>query len=208
MKIGVDFDGVIVSIDRLIHRLALEAGVITDDVAPRAADTCNHLARLGQAPRWTAIEDEAYGGCHGEAPALPGVRDFFRRCGQRAVKVAIVGHRPRRLSPDRPRSDDLCEKAQDWLARQGFFNPYGIALPRASVFFEATMEEQADRLGALGCTHFISARPANLDHAGFPRNVRKILFEPEPTDAVVSQSTTRARGWNHISEFFLAPGTR
>ena len=76
---------------RLMHRLALEAGVITDDVAPRAADIRDHLARLDQAPRWTTIENESYGVRHGEAPALPGVHDFFRRCRKRALAVAIVG---------------------------------------------------------------------------------------------------------------------
>ena len=198
MKIGVDFDGVIVSVDRLIHRLALEGGIISDDVAPRAAEMRAHLARLGQEPRFSAVEDAAYGVWHASAPALPGVHDFFRRCHKRALSVAIVGQR----------AGALATLAQDWLARQGFFNPYDIALSRASVFFEATVEQQADRVRALGCTHFISERASILEHPAFPREVRKILFEPVPTDVVVSQSTTRARGWNHLSEFFLAPGTR
>jgi hypothetical protein len=198
MKIGVDFDGVIVSIDRLIHRLALEAGAVSQDVVPRAAEMRAHLANLGQDSRYSTVEDAAFGVWHASAPALPGVHDFFRRCRKRALSVTIVGQRP----------GELCMPAQDWLARQGFFNPYDIALPRASVFFEATVEQQADRVRALGCTHFISERAAILEHAAFPRGVRKILFEPVPIDAVVSQNTTRARGWNHLSEFFLAPGTR
>jgi hypothetical protein len=198
MKIGVDFDGVIVSVDRLVHRLALEAGAITDDVAPRAAEMRAHLARLGQESRFSTLEDAAYGVWHASAPALPGVHDFFRRCRQRALSVAIVGQRP----------SELWTLAQDWLARQGFFNPYDIALSRAAVFFEATVEQQAERVRALGCTHFISERASILENAAFPREVRKILFEPVPLDVVVCQPTMRARGWNHISEFFLAPGTR
>ncbi|MEA2700327.1 MAG: hypothetical protein QOI66_4598 [Myxococcales bacterium] len=198
MKIGVDFDGVIVSVDRLIHRLALEGGLLSEDIVPRAAEMRAHLLGLGQESRFSTIEDAAYGVWHATAPALPGVHDFFRRCRKRALSVAIVGQR----------SGDLWTLAQDWLARQGFFNPYDIALSRASVFFEATVEQQAHRVRALGCTHFISERAAILENAAFPPDVRKILFEPTPTDTVVSQPTTRARGWNHISEFFLAPGTR
>ncbi|HEY2900055.1 MAG TPA: hypothetical protein VGL59_05745 [Polyangia bacterium] len=198
MKIGVDFDGVVISIDRLIHRLAVEAGVITDDVPPRATEMRAWLERQGQAQRWGALADEAHGVWHADAPALSGVHDFFRRSRRRGLSLFIVGHRP----------GELWEKAQDWLARQGFFNPYDIALPRPSVFFEATLVAQTERVRALGCTHFISDRAAILEHPAFPGNVRKILFEPEPSDAVVSGATTRARGWNHLSEFFLSPGTR
>ncbi|HEX3696038.1 MAG TPA: hypothetical protein VH374_11690 [Polyangia bacterium] len=198
MKIGVDFDGVVIAIDRLIHRLAVEAGFITDDVLPRAKEICAHLERLGQAQRWDALADEAHGVWHADAPAWSGVHDFFRRGRQRGLSLVIVGQRPR----------ERWEQAQDWLARQGFFNPYDIALPRPSVFFEATLVAQTERLRALGCTHFISDRAAILEHPTFPASVRKILFEPEPSDAVVSGATTRARGWNHLSEFFLSPGTR
>ena len=206
MRIGVDFDGVMISVDRLIHRLALEAAVITDDVPPQAAAMRDHLARAGQAARWDALEDEAYGASHTQAPALPGVHDFFRRCRKREVAITIVGQRPQQLGPDRP--GELWVKAHDWLSRQGFFNPYDIAFPRASVFFEATVDEQAERVRALGCTHFISERAVVLEHPALSREVRKLLYEPQPGDAVVSRTTTRARGWNHISEFFLAPGTR
>ena len=174
--IGIDFDNTIVCYDEVFGRVAVEQGLVPPHAATSKTAIRDHLRAAGQEDRWTELQGTIYGPRMPDAPPFPGVLDFFHACRAAGLPVAIVSHRTR--FPYLGERHDLHAAARDWLARHGFHDPAGIGLPIDRVFFEETKEAKLARIADVGCTHFIDDLPELLAHPLFPRDVRRILFDP------------------------------
>ena len=174
--IGIDFDNTIVCYDDVFARVAVELGLVPPKVATSKTAIRDHLRVVGQEDRWTELQGMIYGPRMPDASPFPGVLEFFQACRAAGVPVAIVSHRTR--FPYLGEQHDLHAAARDWLARYGFHDPAGIGLPANRVFFEETKEAKLARIADVGCTHFIDDLPELLAHPLFPRDVRRILFDP------------------------------
>lgn len=174
--IGVDFDNTIVCYDEVFGRLAVELGLVPPEAATSKTAIRDHLRAAGHEDRWTGFQGTVYGPRMMDAGLFPGVAGFFATCRDAGIPVAIVSHRTRfpYLGP----RHDLHAAARDFLARHGFHDPAGIALPADRVFFEETKEAKLGRIAALGCTTFVDDLPELLADPRFPTGVHRILFDP------------------------------
>jgi hypothetical protein len=191
--IGIDFDNTIVCYDEVFVRAAVELGLVPADVATSKTAIRDHLRAIGEEDRWTELQGTIYGPRMSDAPPFPGVLEFFQACRAAGVPVAIVSHRTR--FPYLGERHDLHAAARDWLASHGFHDSAGIGLPNDRVFFEETKEAKLARIAELGCTHFIDDLPELLAHPLFPRDVRRILFDPHAA-APLPADTSRLSAWD------------
>ena len=177
MLIGVDFDNTIVCYDELFHRVAVEQGLIPPSVPATKSAVRRHLESQSEGDVWTELQGYVYGVRMAEAPAFPGVFDFFRRGAQSGLSLAIISHKTR--YPARGPRYDLHEAARRWLEVHGFDDPGRTGLPAVRVYFELSQREKLVRIAREGCAWFIDDLPELLTRSDFPSGVRRrILFDP------------------------------
>jgi hypothetical protein len=195
MHIGIDFDNTIVCYDTLFHKVSLEKSLIPATIPVSKTEVRDHLRRIDNEPAWTEMQGYVYGARMAEAEPYPGVREFFTQLHARGIPLTIISHKTRHpfLGPQY----DLHVAAQDWLERQGFFDPQQIGLPRANAFFELTKEAKLQRIASTGVTHFIDDLPEILKAPGFPANVKRILFDPNNLCGE-GKTLVRAASWSEI----------
>lgn len=177
MRIGIDFDNTIVCYDGLFHRVAVEQGLIPSSVPATKGEVRRYLDGRGLGDAWTELQGHVYGARMAEAPAFPGVLEFFRRGAESGLSLAIISHKTR--SPARGPRHDLHQAARRWLEAHGFYDPGGIGLTEDRVHFELSQREKLARIGREGCACFIDDLPELLTRPDFPTGVRRrILFDP------------------------------
>jgi hypothetical protein len=200
MRIGVDFDNTIVCYDGLFHRVACEQGLIPAGIPATKGAVRDYLRTVGREDDWTAMQGYVYGARLLEAPAFPGVHDFFTCCRRQGVDLCIISHKTR--YPYAGARYDLHQAARDWLQAQGFFDPARIGLKPGQVQFRLTLHEKLDSIAQQRCTHFIDDLPELLAEPSFPAGVERLLFDASgggPNDARWRRFTT----WKEIEGFLL-----
>jgi hypothetical protein len=201
LRIGVDFDNTIVCYDQVFHRVALEQGLIPPTLPVSKGSVRDHLRAVNNEDAWTAMQGYVYGVRMIDAPAFPGVLDFFRRAVRHGVRVHIISHKTRYpyLGP----KYDLHQAALDWLEKNGFFNSADVGLTRRHVYLELHKHEKLQRIGALSCTHFIDDLPELLAEPSFPKQVEKYLFDPKDEYPAVAEFR-RVNSWGALEKELLA----
>jgi hypothetical protein len=176
MLIGLDFDNTIVSYDGLFHRVALEQGLIPADLPVSKVDVRDHLRRVGQEDRWTAMQGYVYGARMDDAVAYPGAVEFMRRARAEGIELAIVSHKTKHpfLGP----AYDLHAAARQWVLGHLRENDAPL-IPERRMFFELTKADKNARIAALGCDYFIDDLPEILLAPDFPSTTRAVLFDPD-----------------------------
>jgi thiamine kinase-like enzyme len=201
MILGVDFDNTIVCYDGIFHRVALERGLIPAGLPQDKTTVRNHLRQTGREPDWTEMQGLVYGPRLMDAQAYPGVLEFFSTAIRQGIEVRIISHKTRHPFLGEPH--DLHAAAWDWLESRGFFDPDRIGMRRDQVFLELTKESKHQRIGSLGCTHFIDDLPEFLLDPGFPEGVERIHFDPYGT-ATPGTGLRSAQSWPQIHSELLA----
>lgn len=198
MIVGVDFDNTLVCYDAVIHARALRHGFISPDVPQRKNSVRNVLRDSGRNDDWTRLQGEVYGEAILEAEPYPNALDFLRACLIRAIPVHIVSFKTRQ--PALGRATDLHAAARSWLEKSGIHTE--LRLPRENVHLELSREQKAERIRALGITHFIDDLPEFLGSPLFPTGVKRILFDPndEHDDR---RFDYRASGWKDVRDYLL-----
>jgi hypothetical protein len=176
MLIGVDFDNTVVCYDDVVHRAAVEGGLVPATVPVSKGAVRDYLRQTGREDAWTELQGYVYGHGIREALPFPGVYEFFSRCAARGVATCVVSHRSR--YPVRGARYDLHEAAHGWLTRRGFYDGRRAGLTAERVHFELTREDKLARIGAMGCGLFIDDLPDLLEEPAFPAGVERILFDP------------------------------
>jgi hypothetical protein len=196
----VDFDNTLVRCDGVFYRVALERGLIAASLPANKTGVRDALRTAGREDDWTRLQGHVYGPGLAEAPAFPGVREFFRRAAAVGAVVCVVSHKTRRPFLGPPH--DLHRAALEWLAQQGFFAPE-VGLTPEQVFLEPTKEGKLGRIAALGPGHFIDDLPELLAEPGFPAGTERLLFDPadEHPD---SPRYRRFRSWDELTRGLLA----
>ncbi len=197
MVIGVDFDNTIVCYDELFHRVAIERGLIPEDLEPVKEQVRDYLRCMDREDEWTVMQGYVYGVRIHEAAPYPGVKEFFSECRRSGVDLCIVSHKTR--YPYAGPAYDLHKAACDWLETKGFTGSENHGLPSDRVFFELTKQEKLERISTAGCTHFIDDLPEFLLEPSFPTEVKRILFDPAGKSAN-RQPFPVATSWRHLLE--------
>ncbi len=200
MIIGVDFDNTIVCYDGIFHRVAMERGLIHEDLPQDKKSVRDYLREIGREADWTEMQGYVYGPRLIDAKPYPGVLEFFRSAVQAGIELRIISHKTKHPFLGEPYN--LHTAAWGWLEANGFFDPERIGIRRDQVFFELTKEDKHQRIGTAGCTHFIDDLPEFLLDSGFPHHVDRILFNPNET-ARDAPPLLCFQNWQQISSSLL-----
>ncbi len=195
--IGIDFDNTVVCYDQVFHEVAAQRGWIPADIPATKDHVRDYMRRHGNEDGWTELQGYVYGPYMRNALPFPGVLDFLTSCRQRRIPVCIISHKT--PYPFRGPRYGLHQAAQKWLGTRGFYDPLEAGLVPEQVNFELTKEEKLDRIGAMGCTHFIDDLPEFLSEARFPEGVERILFDPNERHST-EHRFRRAKSWTEIGE--------
>lgn len=200
--IGVDLDNTIVSYDDILYRVATELELIGPGVSRGKKAVRDAIRQLPDGEiEWQKLQAEIYGPRMAEAQLIDGVADFFEECHTRSIVVYIVSHKTKFANYDRTRTN-LRVSALNWLKSQGLFSSDGMGLSREKVFFEATRQAKIERIGMLGCTHFIDDLEETFLEEIFPPEVVKILFDPHEL-YVHRPGVTICSSWEEISSYLI-----
>lgn len=196
--VGVDFDNTVVCYDNVFKEVAVEQGLVPDNVPSSKTQVRDYLRRTGREDAWTELQGYVYGIHMLKARPFPGVLDFFQRCAQRDLSVYVISHRTRHpfLGP----ATDLHQAARGWIDHYGLDEKMG---PGAGhVFFELTQDDKLKRILDVGCTCFIDDLPEFLKRPDFPAGGQRILFDPNGNYGLEIQ-LQRARTWQEITHMLL-----
>ncbi|MEI6504076.1 MAG: haloacid dehalogenase-like hydrolase [Armatimonadota bacterium] len=194
MILGVDFDNTIVCYDEVFHAAALERELIPAHLPVSKDSVRDYLRRCDQEEAWTELQGYVYGPRMRDAQPFPGVLEFLGDCAKAGLPLWIVSHKTRH--PYRGPQYDLHESARQWLADHGV---HEAGLARDHVFFELTKLDKLQRLGQIGCTHFIDDLPEFLAEPTFPAGVERLLFDPNDHHPR-EQRFPRLRAWSEAGE--------
>jgi hypothetical protein len=197
MRIGIDFDNTIVCYDSLFHRVALERGLIPENLPQRKRDVRQYLRENKKEDLWTELQGYIYGKRMNEAELYPGVIAFIKLYRRKNIPLNIVSHKTK--YPFRGPRYNLQGAAQSFLQRNGFHDQDSAGFDREDVFFELTRENKMKRIGQLKCTHFIDDLPEFLSERKFPKNVHRILFDPHG-EHQEETSLSRACSWAEVEK--------
>ena len=203
MIIGVDFDNTIVCYDGLFPKLAVQQGLVPNDICASKSAVRDYLRQIGQEERWTELQGYAYGPGMREARLFPGVLEFFDRCRRSGQEVFIISQRTR--YPFLGERHDLHQAARDFLAAHGWNDPARIGLAADHIHFHESVPEKVARINQLGCTHFIDDLPEILTAAELRADVEKILFDPNGQHAD-RPGLRRVGSWQTIENLLLGEG--
>lgn len=200
MLVGVDFDNTIVCYDQVFHKVAVENGLIPEDLPASKGHVRDHLRQQGQEDSWIELQGYVYGARMQDVTPFPGALACLARFVKHGIPVTVISHKTR--APYRGPQYDLHLAAQQWLEQQGFFDPVQIGLSSDQVFFELTKEQKIDRIAQAGCTHFIDDLPEFLGEDSFPPGVERILFDPNQI-YTMGHLFHHVTSWIEIEEFIM-----
>ena len=203
LYIGLDFDNTVVCYDDVIHRAAVERGLIPPETPPVKKIVRDQLRALGREDDWTKLQGYVYGPGMKGAMAYPGVLDFLDRCKTEGMKVAIISHKTK--SPYAGPDYDLHEFALEWLRENGIIGGKVNSLLHGQVFFELTKEDKINRIIEQKCTHFVDDLQEFLEEPGLPSDLIKILFDPGLTCSTANQLTV-CSSWQNVAMQFFGTG--
>jgi hypothetical protein len=220
LVIGIDFDNTIIRYDELLHRLAVERGLLKSSAGgqggePSAADRSSvpspvpskmdlrdEVRRLpGGELQWQKLQALAYGRNISEARLFDGVHQFLKNCRKNSVPVFIVSHKTEFPAADPGVS--LRKAALEFMRRERLLGADGLHFePSKHIFFESTREEKVKRIAVLGCTWFIDDLQETLLEKNFPPAVKRILFSPGGERAPAPDIKVMT-SWKEINDFFF-----
>lgn len=205
MLIGIDFDNTIVGYDALFAALALEKGYLEE--IPRGGKTAvrDAVRRRHGDEAWQALQAEAYGPRMTDATLMDGFPAFVAAARRLAIALVVVSHKSV-FSHFTETGPNLRYTALGWMRANGFFEPGGLGFSVDDVYFEGTRVEKVQRIGALGCTHFIDDLPEVFAERAFPQTVSRILFAP--TDDAALDVDVVAPDWFAVRDALFATAER
>ena len=178
MRIGIDFDNTIACYDGVFHAAArLRRGLIPAELPPDKNSIRDHLNGTGRNDDFTELQGYIYGARMNLVALYPDFVEFVAAARKAGHELFIVSHKTRHpmLGP----KHDLHAAAKEFLAACGLVGDGASQIDPARVFFELTPQDKVARAAALACEVFIDDLPEILAMPGFPKGMRRILFDPE-----------------------------
>lgn len=200
--IGVDFDNTIVNYENIMHKIAVQRGLIPPDAKKSKKHIRDSIRQLPDGEmKWQKLQAIVYGSRMEEARLTNGVQIFFMSCKQHKVSVYIISHKTEYANFDET-GINLRVTALTWMKKNRFFEANGLGLSEEAVYFESTRREKIERIKRLGCTHFIDDLEETFLEESFPINIEKILYAPHMQHS--SPQTVRVVAtWEEISNYFF-----
>jgi hypothetical protein len=195
LVLGLDFDNTIVTYDGVFHRVASEKGLIPAHTGRGKDEVRDYLRSISREDDWTSLQGEIYGARMELAAIYEGCIETIRELSDKGLRLRIISHKTR--FPFLGPRYDLHEAARGFLAQQGMAGTKAAILLPTEVFFELTIEDKLARIEAEQCTVFLDDLPEILNHPKFPKNVRRLLFDPQDKH-MGQRGLKRVRSWREL----------
>lgn len=192
MIIGIDFDNTIVNYDGVFAEAAVEKNMLWVNSLITKANVKQFVLSEGSEADWTELQGYVYGSKMEDAVIYQGVKDFIGICAEIGWDSIIISHKTKHpvIGP----KYDLHGAAQQWIDSAG--------LKISDVFFETTREDKYARIASSRCDIFVDDLPDFLLGTGFPKNIDKILFDPDDLHED-SAEYMRFNSWEMIKTLFF-----
>jgi hypothetical protein len=201
--IGIDFDNTIVSYDDLIHRAAVDRGLVDVGAGRSKRALRDRIRQLADGEiEWQKLQAVVYGPLMRDARLIDGAAEFVRCCRDAGILVCVVSHKTEYANYDVTQTN-LRTEALEWMAAHGFFDRRGLALDRSNVYFESTRDQKIFRIRSIGCTHFIDDLEEVFLEPSFPPGVQKILYAPDAA-GVSGSGAIVMRSWQAVRDYFFS----
>ena len=198
MRIGIDFDNTIVSYDELFHKVAVEQALVPADLPKSKLAVRDYLRKIDNESIWTELQGFVYGTKMEDAKAYPFFIEFMKFSRDKGISIAIISHKTKH--PFVGPKYNLHEAARGWVANTLMDGVTNLIEPE-NVFFELTKKEKIARIAHIGGDYFIDDLPEILLMPGFPKNLKRILFDPEGIHNT-EQLYAKLVSWQEIKTFF------
>lgn len=193
MIIGIDFDNTIVNYDGVFAEAAAEKNVLPENSLKTKESVKRMLLSQGRETDWTKLQGYVYGTKMDDAGIYRGVEDFICQCAEIGWEVVIISHKTKHPVIG-PHHYDLHSAALRWIKSTG--------LKLSDVFFETTRENKYSRIALTRCDIFVDDLPGFLLDSSFPKEVKRILFDPD-NQHEDSNELMRFNSWEMIQAHFL-----
>lgn len=194
--IGIDLDNTIVQYDQVIYDIAIQRGLIPARTEPNKTIIRDILRSSGRDADWTDIQGYVYGQGMQYAHPFPGIIPFLQLLSNRGFSPCIISHRTQ--YPYSGGDSNLHQAALEWLIMKGIVGDSRAPVRQDHVFFELTKNAKYQRIRYQKCIIFIDDLIEFLVSDFFPKEVKKVLFDPFDNyhDHTVY---TRITSWNDAS---------
>lgn len=200
--IGIDLDNTIVSYEDIIHKVALQRGLIQLDVGKNKKNIRDRIRQMPDGEiEWQRLQAIVYGSRMEEARVIDGVQTFFELCKLYKVKVYIISHKTEFARFDET-GTNLRVVAMTWMKENKFFETDGLDMLQENVYFESNRHEKIERIRHLRCTHFIDDLEETFFENSFPKSIEKILYAPYIQCMSLSEVKVFTT-WEEISDYFF-----
>ena len=187
MRIGIDFDNTIICYDHVFNKVGSEKGLVPDSLPLGKGHVRDYLRQADKEDEWIWLQGYVYGSQLQDAAPYEGVNSFFKFCNDTGIDCVIVSHKTR--YPYSGDTYDLHESARKWIKEQQI---------DLDVYFELTKQAKVERIYKLGCSFFIDDLPEFLSLEGFPKGLKKILFDPLQKQAAYKEKFIYTNTWTDI----------
>jgi len=199
ISVGVDFDNTLANYDNLIRLVAAERGLIAPETKASKKLVRDSIRELPDGETaWQKIQALVYGPRIGEAMPSEGAVEFLEECFRHGVKVNIVSHKTEFAKYDET-GTNLRTAAMSWLEQHRFLDTRSNGLTGDDIYFESTRRDKAERIEALGCTHFIDDLEETFWEQSFPPKVMKMLYSPD-LPASTGAHVDLAGNWTQMTD--------
>lgn len=195
MIIGLDFDNTIVRYDNAFYQVALERGLIGEDVPVSKLAVRDALRAAGKNDVWTEMQGYVYGCRMDMAGLFDGVADFVQKAHGQGGRCLVISHKTRK--PYAGPAYDLHKAAREWISGNLVDGHGAPLIPESDVTFHETKEQKLGYAAAQGCAVFLDDLPEILRHERFPKTARPVLFDPEGHHED-QDSLERVRSWEEF----------
>ena len=193
MRIGLDLDNTIINYDQSFIDLAKSTGLINQGFLGSKTALRDGIRAMDDGEKlWQKLQGSVYGTEIFRAKINPGVQRFLARAKLRNCECFVVSHKTQFGHFDATKTN-LREAALDFLKHNGLFGSGSESLIDA-VFFEETRAQKITQIDRLNLDVFIDDLPEVLLDESFPRDIRRILFNPNDAiqENILEQSNCMA----------------
>ena len=197
IKLGLDFDNTIVQYGNLFYKLAVEKNIIDKNIYKNKEAVREELIKRGLEHEFTRLQGEVYGSRIKEAEITKGLRNEILKIKQKGAEIVIISHKTK--FPFKGPKYNLHDAADEWLAKNRFYDEKSIGLKKSQVFFEDTIELKIERIHSEKCTHYIDDLTKVLRLIN--TSITKIHYNPNGNLKEGDWSTIRE--WNELEQLII-----
>ena len=174
IRLGLDFDNTIINYESLFHKVALERGLIPQNLPAKKKIIRDYLIQQNIEEEFTLIQAEVYGRRILEAKPTKNFIQNIQNIREEKFDIYIVSHKTK--NPYKGPKYDLHNAALKWLENNEFFDKSRLNFSKDNIFFEVTENDKIERIKKLNCNYFVDDLPKILEMIN-PK-CKKILYDP------------------------------